>query len=223
MFLLVDKPKGITSHDVVDKIREIAGEKKVGHAGTLDPNATGLLIVGVGKKATKSLGKIIKHKKTYEAEIFLGEERSTDDVEGFVTSKAKGFLAPSEKEVRLILTSFLGKQKQKPPAFSAIKIKGKKAYELARKGIKVDLKLRDIIIYHLKLVSFKYPILLIEATVSSGTYIRALARDIGQRLGCGAYLKELRRTKIGNYSLESATQLKNITRKNWKSLLIDIG
>ena len=223
MFLLVDKPKGITSHDVVDKIREIAGEKKVGHAGTLDPNATGLLIVGVGRKATKNLGKIIKHKKTYEAEIFLGEERNTDDVEGFVASKAKGFLAPSEKEVRLILTSFLGKQKQKPPAFSAIKIKGKKAYELARKGIKVDLELRDIIIYHLKLVSFKYPILLIEATVSSGTYIRALARDIGQRLGCGAYLKELRRTKIGNYSLESATLLKNVTRKNWKSLLIDIG
>ncbi len=211
MFLLIDKPKGITSHDVVDKVRKVTGEKKVGHAGTLDPNATGLLIVGVGRESTKKLGKIAKDtKKTYEAEIFLGEERNTDDVEGVVISKAKGFLPPGENEIEKIVASFEGEQMQTPPVYSALKIKGKKAYELARKGKEVKLKPRKVVIYSIKLVSYKFPILEIETTVSSGTYIRALARDIGKKLSSGAYLKNLRRTRIGKFDIKKAKKLEEV-------------
>lgn len=224
MFLLIDKPKGVTSHDVVNKVRKITGEKKVGHAGTLDPNAAGLLIIGIGRESTKKLGKITKDtKKTYEAEIFLGEERDTDDSEGVIVSKVKGFLPPRESETRLILATFLGRQKQKPPLFSSIKIKGKKAYKLARAGKSPNLKPRRVIIYLINLVEYKYPALKIKTIVSSGTYIRALARDIGQRLGCGAYLKELRRIEVGEYSVEKAVKLQQLSKKNWKKFVIDIS
>lgn len=139
----------------------------------------------------KNWEKIAKDtKKSYEAEIYLGEERDTDDSEGIVISKVKGFLPPSENEVRLLLVSLLGKQMQTPPAFSALRIKGKKAYELARKGKEVNLRPREITVYSIKLVTYKYPRLELESTVSSGTYVRALARDIGKRLGSGAYLKK---------------------------------
>ena len=224
MFLLIDKPKGITSHDVIDDIRKITGVKKVGHAGTLDPNATGLLILGVGREATKKLGTIAKDtRKIYEAEICLGEERDTDDSEGVAISKVKGFLPPGENEVRLILVTFLGEQKQRPPAYSALKIKGKKAYELARQGKKIDLKPREVAIHSIKLVSYKYPVLEIKTIVSSGTYIRALARDTGQRLGCGAYLKNLRRVGIREFSVEDAVKLQKLTKKNWKKFVVDIN
>ncbi len=223
MFILVDKPKGLTSHDVIDEVRKITVERRVGHAGTLDPNATGLLIVGVGKKATKKLGNIAKEtRKTYQAEIFLGEERDTDDSEGVVISKAKGILSPTETEVRLMLVTFLGKQRQTPPVYSAVKIKGKKAYELARKGKKVSLKSRKVVIYSVKLLSYKYPTLVIKVSVSSGTYIRALARDIGKRLGCGAYLKNLRRLAIGKYKVEDAVALKTLTSSNWKKFAVAV-
>lgn len=227
MFLLIDKPKGVTSHDVVDEVRGITGEKKVGHAGTLDPNATGLLVVGVGRESTKCLGKIAKDtKKTYQAEIFLGEERDTDDSEGKIlrqaqNDKAKGFFPPSENEIRLILSTFLGEQEQTPPVYSALKIKGKKAYELARAGRKIELKPRKIVIYSIKLVRYKYPSLKIETVVSSGTYIRALARDIGKRLGCGAHLKNLRRTKIVNYEIGKAIKLEKLSKGNWKSYILE--
>ena len=221
MFLLIDKPKGITSHDVCDKVRVLSGEKRVGHAGTLDPNATGLLIIGVGRASTKKLGNIANNtKKAYQAEIFLGEERDTDDVDGVVVSRAKGFLPPKDKETRMILASFLGEQMQKPPQYSAIKVKGKKAYELARCGEKVILKSRKIKIYSIALVDYKYPSLRIKTTVSSGTYVRALARDIGQRLGCGAYLKELRRIEIGKYLVKNAAKLSVLTKKSWKKFAI---
>ncbi len=222
MFLLIDKPKGITSHDVIDKVRKITGEERVGHAGTLDPNATGLLIIGIGRDSTKKLGRLAKEtKKTYKGEIFLGEERDTDDSEGVAVSKAKGFLPPSEREVRLILISFLGEQMQVPPAFSALKIKGKKAYNLARKGIRHKLKPRQVKIYSIKLISYQFPILKIEVVVSSGTYIRALARDIGQRIGCGAYLKNLRRTKVGRFEVENAADIKDLKKGNWKDFSIN--
>lgn len=221
MFLLIDKPKGITSHDVVDKVRKITDERRVGHAGTLDPNATGLLIVGVGRETTKKLGEIAKRtKKTYEAEIFLGEERDTDDAEGVIISKAKGLLPPGENEIEKILTSFVGEQMQTPPAYSALKIKGKKAYELARKGKEIKLKSRKIMVYSIKLIEYSYPILKTRTTVSSGTYIRALARDIGRKISCGAYLKNLRRTKIGKFSIKDAVKLENLDRGSWKNFVI---
>ena len=210
MLLLIDKPKGITSHDVVDHVRKITGERRVGHAGTLDPSATGLLIVGVGRESTKKLGDLTKNTtKTYEAEIILGATSDTDDSEGQITKKVilkKLF----ENDVGKVLSQFVGEQEQVPPVYSAIKLKGKKAYELARKGKQVDLKPRKIVIHLIKLLDYKYPKLNIACEVSSGTYIRALARDIGQKLGTGGYLNNLRRTKIGKFSVHDASMLDNI-------------
>lgn len=223
MFLLINKPKGITSHDVIYFVRKVTAEKKVGHAGTLDPNATGLLIVGVGRSSTKKLGWIAKDtKKTYEAEILLGEERDTDDSEGQIVSEKNDFPAPDTTLLEKTLMSFKGKQKQMPPAYSALKIKGKKAYELARKGEKVTLKERDVIIHSIELLQYKYPVLKIKTTVSSGTYIRALARDIGKQLGCGAYLRNLKRTKIGDYNLTDAKDMNELTADNWNNFAIEI-
>ncbi len=219
MFLFVDKPKGMTSHDVVDEIRKITGESKVGHAGTLDPNATGLLILGIGRPSTKKLGDVSKKtRKTYQADIYLGEERDTHDTEGITISRAKGLLPPTESELRLILATFLGQQKQIPPAHSAIKVKGKKAYQIAREGKTLHLKPRNVQIYSIKFLSYQFPILKIETQVSSGTYIRSLARDIGRRVGCGAYLTELKRTQIGKHSIENSTNLAVLTKLNWKKL-----
>ncbi len=221
MLILIDKPKGMTSHDVVDEVRRITGEKRVGHGGTLDPNATGLLIVGVGRESTKKLGQIAKNKKEYEAEIVLGEERDTDDSEGrklaIFNSQFSINSQISKIQIIKVLNFFLGVQEQVPPLYSAIKIKGKKAYKLAREGKKVVLQPRKVVIYSIKLLSYSYPVLRISCLVSSGTYIRALARDIGRKLGCGAYLKELRRTKIGDYNLSEAvslTDLKALIKKD---------
>jgi tRNA pseudouridine55 synthase len=216
MFLLIDKPKGITSHDVVDRIRKITGEYRVGHAGTLDPNATGLLIVGVGRESTKKLSEFLKSDKEYEAEIFLGEERETDDTEGVIRNTQHATcntIKPNNKLIRLILESFVGEQMQTPPAYSAIKIKGKKAYQLARKNLSLSLSPRKITIYSIQLLEYEYPILKIKTKVSSGTYIRSLARDIGRIIGCGAYLKNLRRLSIGSYSVENAVKISKLEQK----------
>ncbi len=211
MILLIDKPKGWTSFDVVAKVRGILHEKKVGHGGTLDPNATGLLIVGTGAD-TKKLGEITKNQnKTYEAEIILGENRDTEDVEGKTTSKNEDII-PTTDQVSEIIKTFVGEIDQIPPAYSAIKIKGKKSYDQARKGISVKLEPRKINIYSIDLVSYEYPVLKIICEVSSGTYIRSLARDIGGKLGTGAYLNELRRTRVGEYQVQKAINLSELHR-----------
>jgi tRNA pseudouridine55 synthase len=213
MFLLVDKPKGITSHDVVDRVRRVTGERRVGHGGTLDPNATGLLIVGVGRQFTKKLGEISQNtKKTYEAEIFLGEVRDTDDSEGKIVG-GNSTIRPSEKEVKEVVESFIGEQEQIPPQYSAIKQQGKKAYELARKGTEVTMEPRQIIIYSIEFETYEWPVLEITCEVSSGTYIRALARDIGEKLGTGAYLRELRRTHIGEFDISEAVNLEDLQKQ----------
>jgi tRNA pseudouridine55 synthase len=202
---------------VVDRIRDITKKIRVGHAGTLDPNATGLLIIAVGRSSTKKLGSLSKDtKKTYEAQLFLGEERDTHDIEGKIVSKAKAVLPPSEKEVKKNLSAFVGSQMQIPPEYSAKKIKGKKAYQLARKGKNVQLKPKKVNIYFIELKTYQYPFLDFTTEVSSGTYIRALARDIGRKLGMGAYLKNLRRTRVGEYDVKDAKQLGSITKDNWK-------
>lgn len=205
----------MTSHDVVNWIRRITGVRKVGHGGTLDPNATGLLIVGVGREGTKRLGNVSKGMdKEYEAEITLGMSSSTDDSEGeLVKSKET---APSEEEVVNVVKSFLGKSMQVPPAFSAIKLDGKKAYNEARRGRPLDLPAREITIHSIKLLNYNYPKILLLCKVSSGTYIRALARDIGARLKTGAYLSNLKRTRIGVYKLANALDLEQF-EKQWKS------
>jgi tRNA pseudouridine55 synthase len=215
MFLLIDKPKGITSHDVVDRLRKITGVRRIGHAGTLDPNASGLLVVGIGRDSTKKLSQFLKLDKEYDAEIFLGEERETDDVEG--KSKSTSLHTTNEiskSEIKKVLKKFTGEQMQKPPIYSAIKIKGKKAYEIARKGENPILKPRKIAIYKIEVFNYKFPILKIRTKVSSGTYIRSLARDIGNILGCGAYLLNLRRTKIGKYDVKDSSDLNILTSDN---------
>lgn len=212
----------MTSHDVVDVVRKKTGEKKVGHAGTLDPLATGLLIVAVGRQSTKRLGGITRKKKTYLAKIHLGKETNTLDSEGEVMKEVKDLDPPNGSEVEKLLMNFLGKQKQIPPAHSAIKISGKKAYELARKGEKVELEPREIEIFKIKLLDYNYPILEIEVEVSKGTYIRALARDIGRKIGSGGYLEELRRTKIGEFEIEDAASLDELQKSNWTKHAIKI-
>jgi tRNA pseudouridine55 synthase len=215
MFILIDKPKGVTSHDVVDRLRSITGEKRIGHAGTLDPNASGLLILGIGKTSTKKLSIFLKLDKEYDAEIFLGEERETDDAEGKIRNlKLQIVDKISENEIKMILEKFIGEQMQTPPSYSAIKVKGKKAYEIARKGNNPELIPRKIVIYKIKLLHYKFSVLTIRTRVSSGTYIRSLARDIGRDLGCGAYLLNLRRIKIGNYNVKDSIKLEDLTSDN---------
>lgn len=201
----------MTSHDVVAAIRRAAGEKRVGHAGTLDPMATGLLIVGIGRESTKKLSGFLKQDKTYEGVIRLGAISTTDDAEGILTDQ---FCRPPSKEAVIqVLKKFSGEIEQLPPAYSAIKIKGQKAYKLARKGKQPKLQARQVVIHNLRLIDYQFPDIRFEAAVSSGTYIRSLARDIGQALGCGGYLIELKRTRIGNISLAQARELSDIIRK----------
>lgn len=209
-YLLVNKPKEWTSFDVVAKIRsEIrkrTGEKiKIGHSGTLDPFATGLLVILVGKY-TKQQDEFMKQDKVYEATFCLGATSSTGDPEGEITL-SKEPKVPDTKKIKSVLDSFLGEISQMPPAYSAIKINGKKAYDLARAGKKVELKARKVRIYSIELLNYSWPKLDIQVKVSSGTYIRSLAVDIGAKLGCGAYCLALNRSQIGNYSIKSAYEL----------------
>ena len=214
MFILIDKPKGMTSHDVVDGLRTITGERRIGHAGTLDPNASGLLILGIGRNSTKKLSRFLKLDKEYDAEIFLGEERDTDDILGNSKFKSQKLKEIEKSRIENVLKRFVGEQMQIPPAFSAIKIGGKKAYDMARKGIKLELKQRKIVIYKIKLIDYKFPILKIRTKVSSGTYIRSLARDLGRDLGCGAFLLNLRRRGVGKYKIGKAIPLSDLKQNS---------
>lgn len=208
--LLINKPPGMTSHDVVDRVRVATNERRVGHAGTLDPFAEGLLIVLVGREETKRQAEFMKLDKVYEATFVLGEERDTDDATGKLRSSfssEKTNEAPTRSVIKEVMQNFVGEIDQMPPAYSAKKIKGKKAYELARAGIEPELKPKKITIYNLEILDYQWPELKIRTKVSSGTYIRALARDIGRELQTGAYVKELKRTSIGKYKLKDAKGL----------------
>jgi tRNA pseudouridine55 synthase len=221
-FILINKPTGITSHDVVDKLREITRIKRIGHAGTLDPFATGLLILGIGREFTKKLSIFQKKDKEYIATLRLGAESDTFDKEGKIVEK-KIEKIPERKEIEEVLESFLGEIEQIPPAFSAKKIKGKKLYELARKGIKVKAKPQKVKIYEISILEYKFPYLKIKVNCSSGTYIRSLANDIGKKLGCGAYVEELMRTKIGEFSVKEAVELSKLNSQNWKNFLRNLN
>jgi tRNA pseudouridine55 synthase len=220
-FILINKPAGITSHDVVDKLREITKIKKIGHAGTLDPFATGLLILGIGREFTKKLSIFQKKDKEYIATLRLGAESDTFDKEGKIVEK-KVKKIPERKEIEEVLKNFLGEIEQIPPAFSAKKIKGKKLYELARRGIKVKPKPQKVKIYEISILEYEFPYLKIKIKCSSGTYIRSLANDIGKKLGCGAYVEDLMRTKIGEFSIENAVELSKLTPQNWKNFLMNL-
>lgn len=208
--LLVDKPAGWTSFDVVNYVRKAAakaeGKKprqiKVGHTGTLDPFATGLLVLLIGKEYTKRAAELSKLDKTYEVTMKLGATSSTGDPEGEITSVAGS--KPAKKTVEEILKKFTGTIKQTPPAFSAIKINGQRAYKLARAGKEVKIEPRQVTVNRLELAGYDYPEVKLVADVSSGTYIRSLVEDIGQTLGTGAYTTSLRRTEVGKDHIDKA-------------------
>jgi tRNA pseudouridine55 synthase len=204
-FLPVDKPEGPTSHDVVARVRKAFGIRQVGHTGTLDPFASGLLILCMGK-ATRLSEYILHQDKTYIFELVLGEISDTGDPTGRITNFSDGRRADdmSEHEILETLAAFTGEIEQTPPLFSAIKVGGKKLYELARAGSHVAPAPRRVIIHSLRLVQFSPPGLLLEAHVGAGTYIRSLGRDIGQRLNTGAYVRMLRRNAIGHINVEGA-------------------
>ncbi len=207
--VLINKPVWPTSHDIVARVRKLTGIKRVGHAGTLDPFASGLLIILIGREWTRRQAEFLNLWKTYETTILLGARSTTDDLTGEITSLSAAAEndVVSLTDIKKVLTSFTGQYDQMPPAYSAKKIKGKKAYELAREGIQPDLKSKEITIHSLELLSYTWPRLSFRTTVSSGTYIRALARDIGNRLACGAYCETLTRTAIGDYTLADAYTL----------------
>ncbi len=217
-FLLIDKPAGMTSHDVVDRVRRVTGIRKVGHGGTLDPFATGLLVVGVGRAATRELGNIIGKDKEYEAVAVLGAVSDTQDRDGKI--EETGAVPPSEDDLRGVMTAFTGKIKQVPPMYSAKKVGGKKLYELARAGQEIEREPVDITVHELQLLSFEPPRFRFRVRCSSGTYVRTLAHDIGQELGCGAYLDELRRTAIGDWKVNDAVKLEELNPENWTGRLL---
>ncbi|OGH91930.1 MAG: tRNA pseudouridine(55) synthase TruB [Candidatus Magasanikbacteria bacterium RIFOXYD2_FULL_39_9] len=218
-YLLINKPEGWSSFDVVAFVRNRVKKTplpdkqkrvKVGHAGTLDPFATGLLIVGVGREATKKLDGFKNMPKTYIATIKLGATSDTDDKTGQITMHdTHSMIQPDKKQIKSLLKTFIGKQLQTPPMFSAKWVDGQRLYQLARKGITVERKANEIEIYKIKLLEYSWPILKIEVQCSAGTYIRTLAHDIGAKLETGAYCQELMRTKIGKYLLKNAINLDN--------------
>lgn len=205
--LLIDKEKGPTSHDVVDRIRRILKIQQVGHAGTLDPFATGLLVVGVGK-ATRLLEYLQNKEKVYEVKMKLGVITDTFDITGKVVEENE--IIVTQEDILKVINSFVGSYKQVPPAYSAKKYQGRKLYELAREGKIINLPPREVSIYEIKNIRIDLPYVEFETKVSSGTYIRSLCMDIGYSLGCGATAVELRRTKVGKFQVEKALKLENL-------------
>ncbi|MBT5781934.1 MAG: tRNA pseudouridine(55) synthase TruB [Candidatus Marinimicrobia bacterium] len=213
MVLNINKPIGWTSFDVVKKIRFITKEKKVGHGGTLDPFANGVLIVATGRD-TKQLTEITGTDKSYIATIRLGEITNTLDTEGIVTEK-KEIPSFNDDKILKVLNTFLGETKQIPPMFSAKKIKGKKLYELARKNIEVERMPVLINIKKISLLSFNAKKITFSVTSSKGTYIRVLGKDIAEKLGTLGYLTSLKRTKVGSFSVADSTSIEEFEEK-WK-------
>jgi tRNA pseudouridine55 synthase len=210
--VIVDKPGGMTSHDVVARIRRLAGTRRVGHAGTLDPMATGVLVVGV-EKATRLLGYLTLTEKEYDATIRLGQSTSTDDAEGEITGGATA-AGVSAETLAGAVASLTGEIEQVPPAVSAIKVDGQRAYRLTRAGAAPELKSRPVTVYEFTVTAVRRDgeLLDVDATIrcSSGTYIRALARDLGAALGPGGHLTRLRRTRVGGYRIEDARTLEQL-------------
>ena len=207
--LIINKPKGFTSHDVVNILRKALNTKKIGHTGTLDPNATGVLPILIGK-ATKISKYLIEHNKTYIATISLGEKTDTGDGQGNIIEKDLNFQNISCKQIGDVLKTFIGKQKQIPPIYSAIKINGKKAYEYARQGQTIELEPRDIEIYRIDLIKIENNEITFEVSCSKGTYIRTLCEDIAKKLGTIGYMKELTRTSVNEFKLENAVTIDEV-------------
>lgn len=207
--LVVDKPVGLTSHDVVQIIRKGTNIRRAGHTGTLDPRASGVLVILVGP-AVRLSEYVSASDKRYQAVLRLGASTDTYDSEGRVTSSAP-VDDITEEQFEQTLEKFVGEIEQVPPPYSAVKVKGRKAYEMAREGEEVDLAPRKIKVYNLELLEWATPEAVIDVYCSSGTYVRSLAHDVGETLGCGAHLVGLRRTKSGRFTLRDAVPLRKLT------------
>lgn len=203
--IVIRKEKGYTSHDVVAKLRGILHMKKIGHTGTLDPDAEGVLPVALGK-ATRLVDLITDKEKTYEAVMHLGVVTDTQDMSGTILSESTE-VGATEEEVRQVMESFIGDYMQIPPMYSALKVNGKKLYELAREGKTVERKARPVHFYEIEILEMNLPLVRFRVTCSKGTYIRTLCHDIGEKLGCGAAMESLMRTKVGRFELEDAITL----------------
>jgi tRNA pseudouridine55 synthase len=215
--LIINKEKGWTSFDVVAKLRNKLKVKKIGHTGTLDPMATGVLVLCLGK-ATKLAQEITGTDKEYLAEITLGATSTTDDAEGEIIHDSRSMIYESkiltEASIKQILGKFKGTISQIPPQFSAKKVNGQRAYKLARKGREFELKPVNITIHEIELTDYKWPVIKIRVLCGKGTYIRSLARDIGKELGVGGYLSALERTRVGNYKISQSVSIENASEKD---------
>ena len=205
--IVIRKEKGFTSHDVVAKLRGILHMKKIGHTGTLDPDAVGVLPVALGK-GTKLVDLITDKEKTYEAVLRLGITTDTQDMSGTVLEENP--VNATEQQVRETIAGFVGEQLQIPPMYSALKINGKKLYELAREGKTVERKARPVCFYQIEVLDIQLPVVRIRVACSKGTYIRTLCHDIGQKLGCGGCMEQLLRTRVGRFSLEESHTLSEV-------------
>ena len=204
----IHKEKGYTSHDVVAKLRGIVGQKKIGHTGTLDPDATGVLPVCLGK-ATKLCDMLTDKNKTYETVMLLGKVTDTQDISGTVLSETS-LDKLDEESVKKAILSFVGDYMQVPPMYSALKVNGKKLYELAREGVEVERKARPVTILEIQIKEINLPRVRMEVSCSKGTYIRTLCHDIGEKLGCGACMEELIRTRVSRFKLEDSLTLSQV-------------
>ncbi len=225
------KEEGLTSHDVVDAVRRLTGQQRVGHAGTLDPCAKGVLVIGVGRAATKQLRLIAGTEKEYITRVKLGWRSTTEDREGrieqvFWTTEDRGLKTapssvlrrpssgqvPSEEQVRQALARFQGTIDQRPPVFSAIKIRGRAAYKLARKGRQIDLPPRKVEVKEIELLRYAWPYVDVRLVTGPGFYVRSFARDLGELLGTGGYMEELERIRVGTYTKERAAHLPDLAK-----------
>ena len=207
------KPIGPTSFKIISELRKITGIRRIGHAGTLDPLAQGVLVVAIGAKYTKDIDKIVATEKEYIAEVKLGETSTTDDEEG-IKKQLTFDHKPLTNEIEEVIKGFIGRIEQIPPAFSAIKIAGKRAYDLARSGENPEMKPRKVEIKNIGILDYSYPLLRLKVTTAKGVYIRSLARDIGAKLGTGAYLAWLERTRVGKYTKEKSSTLEQFAEQN---------
>ncbi len=220
-FLLINKPAGWTSFDVVAHIRKMTGIKKVGHTGTLDPAGEGLLIVCIGK-GTKYIKYITDYDKTYLCKGFLGEKRDTDDKDGKVVFRGN-IDNITEEKFKEVFFKYRGKFIQKVPLFSAVKKNGKRLYEIAREGKEVELPEKEVEVKESQLLSVEFPFFTFRMKVSTGTYLRSIVRDIGDELGCGAYLYSLTRESIGPFHIDKSVKLSDLSRHNIKDYIRPIN
>ena len=203
----VYKELGMTSHDAVLIVRRTLGEKRVGHAGTLDPYATGVLVIGVGRPATRTLGEVGKSEKEYLTRVKLGWRSTTEDREGQI-EQVEVETIPTREQVVEALEQFQGTISQQPPVFSAVKVGGRPAYRFARAKKQIDLAAREVEVKEIELLAYEWPIAEIRMVTGPGVYVRAIARDLGEALGTGGYVEELERTRVGPYTKDSALRLR---------------